>query len=80
MAYIHSEDMAIVFVGPFESAEAAQTHMDRYFPSYRKTEGGYNDFVIEGYPESPYVGYKPTIVSPEDDILDWEAERENNDD
>lgn len=71
MAYIHAEDLATMFVGPFESAEAAQAHLDLHFPAYRKVpNSGYNDYVVDT-PDDEYF----FAVTPEVDIANWAEEK-----
>lgn len=67
MIFIRSEDMAVVFVGPFPSREAAEQHMDRFLPIYRKTESGYSDTIVD---ITPTLG--DTVITPEQDAQMWE--------
>lgn len=69
MYYIRSEDMGVVYIGPFSTAERAVSHMVCYFPAYRKVpNSGYKDEVVEQL-EPGYM-----VISPEEDIINWEEE------
>jgi diadenosine tetraphosphate (Ap4A) HIT family hydrolase len=65
MWFIHSEDLATVFIGPFSTREAAQTHLETHIIPIRQG-GGYNDYVVETPDED-----QPFIISPERDVARW---------